>query len=58
MSLEPKFVTIRTTAKMLEISVRTVRNWIMTGKLDAIKEPSGYRWLVFLDEVNRILEAK
>ena len=53
----PEFVTIREAAQMLGRKVRTIRGWIYDGKIDAVKDLKGYRWLVFIDEVNRILEA-
>lgn len=55
MGMEPKFVSVRTAAKMLGKKVRTIRDWIYKGKIDAVKSSNGYRWMIFLDEVNRIL---
>ena len=51
----PKFVRTRTAAKMLGKKVRTVRQWIWDNKLDAVKDANGRTWLVFLDEVERII---
>ena len=58
MKMELKFVSVRTAAKMLGRKVRTIRDWIYKGKIDAVKSSNGYRWMIFLDEVNRILEQE
>lgn len=55
MGFEPKFVTVRIAAKMLNRKVRTVRGWIHSEKIKAIKDSNGHRWLIYLDEVERIL---
>lgn len=55
MTGKPEFVTIREVAKMLGKKVRTIRGWISNGRIDAVKDLKGYRWLVFLDEVERIM---
>lgn len=57
MNNKPEFMTIREAAQVLGKQVRTIREWIHIGKIDAVKDLKGYRWLVFTDEVKRILEA-
>ena len=49
------FVTIREAAKMLGKKVRTIRYWIHEGKINAIKTGSGYKWLICMDEIERVL---
>lgn len=54
MVAEVEFVTIRTAAKMLGKSVRTIRSWIHRGKLTAVKDEHGYRWLILIDDVKKV----
>ena len=58
MGFEPKFVTVRMAAKMLDRKVRTGRGWIHSEKIKAIKDSNGHRWLIYLDEVERILNQE
>lgn len=58
MEQEVKLITIRQAAKILNRRVRTVRDWIHKGKIDAVKGINGYRWYVFLDEIERLVEEK
>lgn len=37
------FVTIRSAAEILRISVETLRNWDQSGKLKAVRDKNGYR---------------
>lgn len=41
-------------ADMLGHPVRTVRYWVSIGRLKAIKSPTGYRWLVAQEEIERL----
>lgn len=45
------------TAKLLRVSLLTVKRWIYAGKIVAERNPAG-RWLVPESEVNRILGIK
>lgn len=58
MGLEPKFVTIRGAAKMLNRSVRTIRHWIHSNRIDAVKDSSGYKWMIRLSDIERIVEER
>lgn len=56
MEQEVKLITIRQAAKILNMRVRTIRDWIHRGKIDAVKSINGYRWYVFLDEIEHLAE--
>lgn len=48
------YYELHVAADMLGKKVRTVRYWISTGKMKAIKSLTGYRWLVSADEIERL----
>lgn len=50
--------TLRQVAKILGMKVRTVRNYVMFGKIKAVKNETGYRWLVSEEEVERMKSEK
>lgn len=50
-----EFVTVQAAAEMLGRKVRTIRDWIYKGKLNAIKDGRGYRWLIPIDEVQETI---
>lgn len=49
-----KHYTIKDSSKLLGIKVRTVREWIKTGKLKAVKYPNCNMWFIPQDEIIRI----
>lgn len=48
------YYELHVAADMLGKKVRTVRYWVSTGKMKAIKSLTGYRWLVSADEIERL----
>lgn len=48
------YYELHVAAQMLGRKVRTMRYWLSTGKLNAIKSPTGYRWLVSHEEIERL----
>lgn len=44
----------RETAKLLGVKVRTIREWIRTGKIRAQKYPGSRRWYITDEEISRI----
>lgn len=51
-----KSYSIRETALMLNVKVRTVRDWISKGKLNAHKAPNGRYWRIFEDDIIKRME--
>ena len=49
-----EFVTPRDAARLLSVSVATIRNWEKAGKIAAIRTPGGQRRFKTVD-INRIL---
>lgn len=49
-----RWYTLNDTAKLLGIKVRTVRQWIRDGKLNAAKYPNSRFWYVTSTEIQRI----
>lgn len=49
-----KRYNIRQAADILGIKVRTVREWIKLGKLNAEKYGCSNRWFISEDEINRV----
>lgn len=49
-----KTYTIRQTSRILGMSVRTVREWIWTGRLKASKYPGSNMWRISETEITRI----
>ena len=53
--MEQKDYNIKKTADLLGIKVRTVRQWIRDGKLNAIKYPASNRWMIPREEIERLM---
>lgn len=49
-----KFYNLRKTSELLGIKVRTLRDWIVKGKIVAIKYPNGRKWFVSENEIERL----
>lgn len=49
-----KMYSLRKTADILGIKIRTAREWVHTGKMNAIKYPGSQRWYVSFDEIERL----
>ena len=49
-----KRYNIRQAADILGIKVRTVREWIKLGKLNAEKYECSNRWFISEEEINRV----
>lgn len=47
-------LTIRQASKIIGLSVRTIRFWIQTGKIKAVKDETNYKWLISEEEVERV----
>ena len=50
-----KTYTIRQASKMLGMSVRTVREWVWTGKLKASKYPGSNMWRIPESEIEKMM---
>ena len=50
--------TIKETANILGIKVRTCREWIKTGKINATKYSGSNMWRISENEINRVLKGK
>lgn len=50
-----KTYTIRQASKALGMSVRTVREWVWTGKLKASKYPGSNMWRIPESEIEKIM---
>lgn len=48
------YYELHVAAELLGKKVRTIRYWVSIGKLKAIKSPTGYRWLVSAEEIDKI----
>ena len=46
--------TVDEAAKVLKLKVRTVREMIRTGRLEAFKYPNGKMWIIPLSEIERL----
>lgn len=51
-----EFLTVEEIASTLKVSVQTVRNWIKTGKLPALKV--GRQWRVRKEDFEKYLEGE
>ena len=51
-----EFYTIRMAAKIVGHPVRTVRYWVVTGKIKAVKSANGRQWLIPRSEIERYVE--
>lgn len=52
--MEERYYSLRETAMMLGIKVRTAREWVRTGKLKATKYDCSNRWFVAESEIRRL----
>lgn len=50
-----KTYTIRQASKALGMSVRTVREWVWTGKLKASKYPGSNMWRIPESEIEKMM---
>ncbi len=48
------YYSVRQTSELLGIKVRTVREWIKTGKLKAVKYDVSNRWFISDEEIKRV----
>lgn len=48
------YYELHVVADLLGHPVRTIRYWVSIGRLKAIKSPTGYRWLVSQEEIDRM----
>lgn len=46
--------TIQEASKILGVAVRTIRFWIQTGKIKAVKNETNHKWLISEEEVERV----
>lgn len=55
-----EYYTIRKAAQLIGHPVRTVRYWVVTGKIKAIKDPflNKRRWLIPKAEVERLIQKE
>ena len=53
--MNEKNYSIRQASELLGVKVRTVREWIKTGKLKAYKYDISNRWYIHESEVLRLL---
>ena len=49
-----RFYTIREASTALGVKVRTIRDWIVKGKIKAAKFPVSRRWVIPESEIKRI----
>ena len=54
MRTEERLYTTGEAARVLRIGFTTLKNWIYSGKVEAIKNPAG-RWLIPEAEIERLL---
>ena len=47
--------TLRESADMIGIKVRTIREWLKKGKIKATQDERTHRWYVEEDEITRCL---
>ena len=49
-------LTLKEAADLLGIRVRTMREWVRNGKIEAEKDENGWRWIIREEEVGRCLQ--
>ncbi len=54
MAESEKHYSLRDTALILGVKVRTVREWLKKGQLKAIKYDGGRMWFVSQSEIDRL----
>lgn len=50
-----KSYTIRQASSVLEMSVRTLREWVRNGKIKAVKYPGSNIWRIPESEITRVV---
>ena len=58
MKLEQEFYNLDEVAKVLGVKVRTVREWVIRGKIKGRKLPPSRRWFVTAKEMERIVSEQ
>jgi excisionase family DNA binding protein len=53
---EPKYLKVEEVATLLRVHVRTVRDWIQRGEIQAYK--IGKHWRIRLDDLERAMQAR
>lgn len=56
MEMNRKFYNLDDVAQVLGLKVRTVRAWVVKGKIKGHKLASSNRWYVSSEELNRIID--
>jgi excisionase family DNA binding protein len=56
-ALAERLIDVAVVARRLQVSASAVRNWIIAGKLSAIRTPSG-RYRVPLSELARVINTR
>ena len=51
-------MTLSEVAMYCGVQVRTVRDWLRTGKITGSKGESGYRWDIPQEEADKMLERR
>lgn len=49
-----KMYNLKQSAELLGVTVRTLREWIKSGRLEAKKHKSGRNWIIAETEIKRI----
>lgn len=49
-----KMYSLRQAANILGVKIRTLRGWVVQGKVNATKYPNSNRWYIAEDEIRRI----
>ena len=56
--MDIKYYTLRQASDILGIKVRTVREWIRTGRINAVKIGGSNRWFISHEELKRLVSGK
>ncbi len=54
---EISIISVSDAARILEVCVPTIRNWVRAGKLNAMRTPSGQR-LFLREEIERLARER
>lgn len=57
-NLKEKGYSVPEAAKLIGIKVRTVRQWIADGKINAVKPGGGKKWMIMESEIERLRSGK
>jgi excisionase family DNA binding protein len=57
-TMDGAFYNIRHASTLLGVKVRTIREWIKNGKLNAIKYPASNRWYIPASEIDRLTKSE